>query len=59
MRLTPKKRKRFAMPGIPEELRIVSTGKDPRTGRIVTQEYRVEGAVTITTTAAKEARPCR
>lgn len=35
------------------ELTIASTGKDPRTGRMVTQEYRVEGPVMIflTTTA--------
>ena len=35
------------------ELSIASTGKDPQTGRMVTQEYRVEGPVTIvlTTTA--------
>ena len=29
------------------ELTIASTGKDPRTGRMVTQEYRVEGPVMI------------
>ena len=36
------------------ELSIASTGKDPVTGRMVTQEYRVEGPVMIflTTTAA-------
>jgi hypothetical protein len=36
------------------ELSIASTGKDPHTGRLVTQEYRVEGPVAIflTTTAA-------
>jgi DNA primase len=35
------------------ELTIASTGKDPHTGRMVTQEYRVEGPVMIflTTTA--------
>ncbi len=35
------------------ELTIASTGKDPATGKMVTQEYRVEGPVTIflTTTA--------
>ena len=35
------------------ELTIASTGKDPQTGRLVTQEYRVEGPVMIflTTTA--------
>jgi len=35
------------------ELIIASTGKDPKTGRLVTQEYRVEGPVMIflTTTA--------
>ncbi len=35
------------------ELAIASTGKDPSTGRLVTQEYRVEGPVMIfqTTTA--------
>ena len=35
------------------ELSIASTGKDPATGRLVTQEYRVEGPVMIflTTTA--------
>jgi len=35
------------------ELRIASTGKDPATGRLVTQEYRVEGPVMmfLTTTA--------
>ena len=35
------------------ELSIASTGKDPQTGRMVTQEYRVEGPVMIflTTTA--------
>jgi DNA primase len=35
------------------ELSIASTGKDPQTGRLVTQEYRVEGPVAIflTTTA--------
>lgn len=35
------------------ELTIASTGKDPTTGKMVTQEYRVEGPVTIflTTTA--------
>jgi len=37
------------------ELSIASTGKDPQTGRLVTQEYRVEGPVAIflTTTAAQ------
>jgi hypothetical protein len=37
------------------ELTIASTGKDPQTGRLVTQEYRVEGPVAIflTTTAAQ------
>jgi len=37
------------------ELTIASTGKDPRTGRMETQEYRVEGPVTIflTTTAVE------
>ncbi len=37
------------------ELTIASTGKDPQTGRLVTQEYRVEGPVMIflTTTAAE------
>jgi hypothetical protein len=41
------------VPRIPEDeiARIASTGKDPRTGRIVTQEHRVEGAVMITTAA--------
>jgi len=36
------------------QLSIASTGKDPHTGRLVTQEYRVEGPVMIflTTTAA-------
>ena len=35
------------------ELCIASTGKDPATGRLVTQEYRVEGpvAILLTTTA--------
>jgi DNA primase len=35
------------------KLSIASTGKDPKTGRLVTQEYRVEGPVSIllTTTA--------
>lgn len=35
------------------ELSIASTGKDPKTGRLVTQEYRVQGPVMIflTTTA--------
>ena len=35
------------------ELRIASTGKDPQTGRLVTQEYEVQGPVAIflTTTA--------
>lgn len=35
------------------ELTIASTGKDPATGKMVTQEYRVEGPVTLflTTTA--------
>ena len=35
------------------ELTIASTGKDPATGKLVTQEYRVEGPVMIflTTTA--------
>lgn len=32
------------------ELSIASTGKDPATGRMVTQEYRVEGPVMIVTT---------
>jgi hypothetical protein len=37
------------------ELTIASTGKDPHTGRLVTQEYRVEGPVMIflTTTAVE------
>jgi hypothetical protein len=37
------------------ELTIASTGKDPQSGRLVTQEYRVEGPVMIflTTTAAE------
>lgn len=37
------------------ELTIASTGKDPTTGRLVTQEYRVEGPVMIllTTTAVE------
>jgi DNA primase catalytic core len=37
------------------ELTIASTGKDPQTGRLVTQEYRVEGPVMIflTTTAVE------
>jgi hypothetical protein len=37
------------------ELSIASTGKDPQTGRLVTQDYRVEGPVAIflTTTAAQ------
>ena len=37
------------------ELMIASTGKDPATGRLVTQEYRVEGPVMIflTTTAVE------
>jgi hypothetical protein len=37
------------------ELTIASTGKDPKSGRLVTQEYRVEGPVAIflTTTAAE------
>jgi len=37
------------------ELMIASTGKDPQTGRLVTQEYRVEGPVMIflTTTAVE------
>jgi DNA primase len=37
------------------ELTIASTGKDPQTGRLMTQEYRVEGPVMIflTTTAAE------
>ena len=37
------------------ELTIASTGKDPHTGRMVTQEYRVEGPVMIflTTTAVE------
>jgi DNA primase len=37
------------------ELTIASTGKDPRTGRLVTHEYRVEGpvALLLTTTAAE------
>ena len=40
------------------ELSIASTGKDPQTGRLVTQEYRVEGPVMIflTTTAAVDRR---
>jgi len=35
------------------ELSIASTGKDPHTGKLVTQEYRVEGpvAIMLTTTA--------
>ena len=38
------------------ELTIASTGKDPQTGKLVTQEYRVEGPVMIflTTTAVEE-----
>jgi DNA primase catalytic core len=37
------------------ELTIASTGKDPATGNLVTQEYRVEGPVMLfTTTAAAE-----
>jgi hypothetical protein len=46
--------RRPKMAKIPENevVRIVSTGKDPRTGRIVTQEHRIKGAVMITTTAA-------
>ena len=41
------------------ELRIASTGKDPHTGRMVTQEYRVEGPVMIflTTTAIQLDEP--
>lgn len=37
------------------ELTIASTGKDPKTGRLVTQEYRVEGPVMLflTTTAVE------
>ncbi len=37
------------------ELTVASTGKDPQTGRLVTQEYRVEGPVAIflTTTAVE------
>jgi DNA primase len=37
------------------ELTIASTGKDPQTGRLVTQEYRVQGPVMIflTTTAVE------
>ena len=37
------------------ELTIASTGKDPQTGKLVTQEYRVEGPVMIflTTTAVE------
>lgn len=37
------------------ELIIASTGKDPKTGRLVTQEYRVEGPVMLflTTTAVE------
>jgi DNA primase len=37
------------------ELRIASTGKDPQSGRLVTQEYRVEGPTMIflTTTAVE------
>ena len=37
------------------QLTIASTGKDPQTGRLVTQEYRVEGPVMIflTTTSAE------
>jgi DNA primase catalytic core len=37
------------------ELTIASTGKDPKSGRLVTHEYRVEGPVAIflTTTAAE------
>ena len=40
------------------ELTIASTGKDPATGRLVTQEYRVEGPVMIflTTTADRDRR---
>jgi hypothetical protein len=43
------------MPLIPEDeiVRISSTGKDPRTGRIVTQEHRIAGAVMICTTAVE------
>jgi DNA primase len=37
------------------ELTIASTGKDPQTGNLVTQEYRVEGPVMLfTTTTAAE-----
>jgi DNA primase catalytic core len=37
------------------ELSIASTGKDPASGKLVTQEYRVEGpvAILLTTTAAE------
>jgi len=34
------------------ELTIASTGKDPVTGRLVTQEYRVEGPVSCAAAAA-------
>jgi hypothetical protein len=36
------------------ELTIASTGKDPATGRLITQEYRVEGPVMIFLTTAIE-----
>jgi hypothetical protein len=40
------------------ELTIASTGKDPATGNLVTQEYRVEGPVMLfTTTTAAEVDP--
>jgi DNA primase len=41
-------------------LSIASTGKDPETGKLVTQEYRVEGPVMIfsTSTAIDTTRSC-
>ena len=40
------------------ELTIASTGKDPATGNLVTQEYRVEGPIMLfTTTTAAEVDP--
>jgi DNA primase len=36
-----------------KELTIASTGKDPTTGRLVTQEYRVEGPVMLFLTTTK------
>ncbi len=40
------------MPMIPDdEIALASTGKDPSTGRIVTQEHRIEGPVMICATA--------